>query len=200
MAKLMKINDLLTITRAAGVNLREVPQSEENLYVYADTEGYVLYVGSAASAKRGRDEARFAAEGYEDRLGIGFSALITENDGRRHSFHYDPADFTASTILDQEVQWEGAAIEPVHERLKSGEAPTLLEVEELLVRIVVATGRLIGNSQYASQWENTVNRFPNVLAVMAAYYTRGTDALPSRTAINTPVDATPASEAAEPVA
>lgn len=187
MVKLMTLNELIAIARRGGITLERVTdEHQENLYVYSDPEGHILYIGSAASAKRGRDETRIAGEGYIDRLGVGFSALITENDCVRHSFRYDPASFDPQVILQEEEQWVGSSITPVLERLSNGDAPTLREVEHILVRIPVCTGRLIGNSQYASQWEGPSGRFENVIAVLAASYAREHGDLPGGTAVDAP--------------
>lgn len=187
MAKLMTVDELVAIARRGGIFLARVDdEHQENLYVYADPEGNILYIGSAASAKRGRDEARIAGEGFIDRLGVGFSALITENDAVRHRFRYDPVSFNPDVILQEENQWTGNSITPVLERLVKRDAPTIAEVEHILVRIPVCTGRLIGNSQYASQWEGPAGRFENVIAVLAAFYAREHGDLPYRTAVDSP--------------
>lgn len=187
MAKLMTVDELIVIARRGGINLeRDVDESRENLYVYADPEGNVLYIGRAASHVRGRNEVRIAEEGYTERLGVGFSALITENNATRHRFRYEPESFDPKSILQEENQWSGRAITPVLERLNNGEAPTIAEVEQILVRIVVCTGRLIGNSQYASQWEGPAGKFENVIAVLAAFYAREHGDLPRGTALDAP--------------
>lgn len=191
MVKLMKVDELVRIARGAGIHLKEADKTSENLYIYADPEGHVLYIGISASAqagKRGRDEVRIAAEEYIDRIGVGFSALITENDGKRHRFRYEPADFDSQAILQQDVQWSGGSVRPVLKRLDKGEAPTVAEVEQILVRIMVCTGRLVGNSQYASQWDGPEGRFPGVIAILAAYYARERGELPRHTKVDAPED------------
>jgi hypothetical protein len=45
--------------------------------------------------------------------------------------------------------------------------PSAAEVEKLLVRIAVRYGAPIGNSQFASQWEDPIETVSDTLAVLA---------------------------------
>lgn len=63
--------------------------------------------------------------------------------------------------------WEGGSFDALRQRIESGIPPTAEEIEEFLVRIHIRAGCLIGNSQYASQWENPIGRFADTLAVLA---------------------------------
>ncbi|MBN7794645.1 hypothetical protein [Microbacterium esteraromaticum] len=189
MAKLMTLNELVGIARGAGIHLEPADEHSENLYVYADPRGNILYIGISGSStpgKRSRDEERIAHEGYQDRVGVGFSALITENEAKRHRFYYDPETFNPTPLRNQieTENWQGDAIEKLKAHIEVSK-PSLAEVEHALVRIPVCTGRLIGNSQYASQWEASVNRIPNVIAVIAADIARQAATLPADTTIAT---------------
>lgn len=186
MAKTMSLTELLAIAAGAGVKLEKADESRENLYIYTDPQEQVLYIGRSTNHRRGRNEERIKDEGYETRIGVGFSALITENQGQRHRFRYEPETFDAQPLRQQikrEV-WEGDAVENLLRYVEvEPRGLTIADVEHMLVRIAVCTGRLIGNSQYASQWETTVNRPPNVAAVIAADIARQNGVLPASSAI-----------------
>ncbi|MFK3678003.1 hypothetical protein ACI2IP_09730 [Microbacterium sp. NPDC090218] len=197
MVKLMNADQLVRIAAGAGIILEEATPETENLYVYAtdDRHAHTVYVGKSASRARSTGEVNVEGQDYKDRIGVGFSALIKENNASRRSFRYDPTSFDPAPLLRHidEHDWSGPAIESLRERLDARAATPALaveEVEKVLVRIHVNTGRLIGNSQFASQWEATVNGVPNVVAVLAADIARQNGTLPD----DTEVDAGPAVE------
>lgn len=198
MVKLMNADQLVKIAAGAGIFLHEATPETENLYVYAtdDSKAHTVYVGKSASRARSTGEVNVEGQDYKDRIGVGFSALIKENNATRRSFRYDPTSFDPALLLRhiEEHEWGGPAIEALRERLDAHlvAAPTISveDVEKVLVRIHVNTGRLIGNSQFASQWEATVNGAPNVIAVLAADIARQNGTLPK----DTDVDAVPTVE------
>lgn len=172
MVKLMTVADLIEIARGAGIILEPAEtRAEEKLYVYATkVGGNNVYIGKSAGPSRSATELRVEAQGYKERVGVGFSALIRENDAVRHPFAYDPDSFDPEKLRRhiERFSWSGPAIDTLLERLEQRPVFSVEEVEHILVRIHVCTGRLIGNSQYASQWEGGVNDTPNVVAVLAA--------------------------------
>lgn len=186
MAKTMTLTELLAIAAGAGVKLERADESQENLYVYADPKDQVLYIGRSKNRTRGRNEERIKDEGYANRIGVGFSALIAENRGVRHRFRYEPETFDDQPLRRQikSEDWKGVPVEELLEYIDvEPRGFTIADVEHMLVRIAVCTGRLIGNSQYASQWEKTVNRPPNVAAVIAADIARQNGVLPANSTI-----------------
>lgn len=196
MVQLLKVDQLVQIAAGAGIRLERTDGGPENLYVYTDPDGFNLYVGKNAGktvrgkrGKRGGDEDRIAEEDYMDRIGVGFSALVKENNAVRHSLWWDPTGFDGQVLLDhiKQADWQGPAIKKLKERLEKGPLATE-DVEKILVRIHVVTGRLIGNSQFAGQWESSVNGIHNVIAVLAADIARGTAVLPRLKTLDTPED------------
>lgn len=204
MVKLMNVDQLVKIAAGAGIVLEEATPETENLYVYAvraenPADQHTVYVGKSASNSRSIAEANVEGQDYRDRIGVGFSALVKENNAVRHSFRYDPASFDPAPLLAHiaEHNWHGGAIDALREHLSGAvaEHPSFSDafVEQFLVRIHVCTGRLIGNSQFASQWEKTVNGLPNVVAVLAADIARENGTLPK----NTDLDTTPGAETSD---
>ena len=178
MVKLMNLDELLEIARGAGIHLEKLTSGvreetdRENLYVYAtnDADQDCVYVGKSADRSRAVTEKSVIGQGYKERVGVGFSALIAENNAKRHSFFYDPDSFTPDALIAhiEKFGWDGPAIKNLREKLQPGARLTHELVEQILVRIHVCTGRLIGNSQFASQWEHNVSELPNVIALLAA--------------------------------
>lgn len=188
MAQLMTIDQMTAIAAGAGIHLEYAPPEAANLYAWSDPDQHVLYVGKASSRRRHDDEQRWKNLDHTNRIVSGIAALLSENDAQPHHFRYGPAAFDPA-VLAQHVKaegWEGNAIDSVLERLRdeSG-APTPEEVEGILVRLHVRTGRLIGNSQYASQWETPIGSFTDTVAVLAADAARATGVLPARTVVAT---------------
>lgn len=200
MVKLMNVNQLVKIAADAGINLEPATPDTENLYVYAvDEENpedqHTVYVGKSTDRSRSVTEANVQGQDYMDRIGVGFSALVVENNAKRHSFRFDPATFDPAPILEQieRREWSGRSILKLQRRLwrHTPETPVFSrdDIENFLIRVHVNTGRLIGNSTFASQWEATVGRDPNVAAVLAADIARLKDTLPRDTEIAAGSDA-----------
>lgn len=188
MAQLMTIDQMIAIAAGVGIRLEDAPPETANLYAWTDPELHVLYVGKASSKRRLDDEQRWKGLDHANRIVSGFATLLSENDAQPHYFRYEPADFDRA-MLTQHVRtqgWEGNAIDSVLERLRDeGGAPAPEEVEGILVRLHVRTGRLIGNSQYASQWETPIGSFTDTVAALAADAARATGVLPERTVVAT---------------
>lgn len=197
MAKLMKLIELMAIAAAAGITLESEEIETANLYVMVDAEENNLYVGKAASKYRHLAEDAFKSLEYERIISFGFVALVAENDARRRALRYEPERFDSSQMyahIDSE-RWSGPAIDRLVNRLNTQVPPTVEEVEQILIRIHVCTGRLIGNSQFASQWEGPAGSFVDTVSVLAAEAARISGALPRRTVISKgDIDATEGSE------
>jgi hypothetical protein len=188
MAKLMDFEQLIKITAAAGITLDEVPIEDANLYVLVDPGGEDIYVGKSASKRRHNEEEQWKKNlDYEQEIVSGFVALAAENNTQRRPLRYDPEKFDPSKLKMHIAaeRWSGAAIDTVVERLDEKIPPTPEEVEQILIRIHIRTGRLIGNSQYASQWETPIGAFTDTVAVLAADAARISGVLPRRTTVAT---------------
>lgn len=187
MAKLMKCDQLLESAARAGIRLVDAAIRESNLYVFTDPEEHTIYIGKAASQARHRDEARWATLDYESQIVAGFTALINENEARSRPLRYDPASFDFDLLRTHIAveNWTGGAVDIVTARLDAKQPPTVEEVEQILIRIHVRTGRLIGNSQFASQWENPIGSFADTVAVLAADAARTSGIFPRQTTVAT---------------
>jgi len=181
MVKLMTVDQLVTIAAGAGIKLEKATPDTENLYVYATRDKHEnIYVGTSLNRKRSVNEENIGSQDYKERIGVGFSALVQENDAERHSFRYEPSSFDPKVMLDHmtEYRWSTTPIDNLRARLEGRtDSPVELsvaEVEQVLIRIHVITGRLIGNSRSASQWEGGAWGIPNVVAVIAADIARET--------------------------
>lgn len=170
MAKLMTSDQMIDIATGVGIHLADAPTATANLYTWTDPEGHNLYVGKARSKKRHADEAMWKTRDHTTEILSGITALLSENDAMSRPLFYDPASFDPE-LLQRHVtteHWEGGAIDSVLERLRRTDgAPTVEEVEQILVRLHIRTGRLLGNSQFASQWETPIGSFTDTVAVLA---------------------------------
>lgn len=190
MVQLMTIDQLVGIADAAGIRLTEVgEENEHNLYVITDPGEINLYVGKSTSQKGDRTDRYRAWAGLDHTRAIhsGIVALLRENGAAPRCFVYDQGQFDPSrmTAIIAKNRWEGKAIDVVQRRADAGEAPTVEEVEEFLVRVHIRTGRLVGNSQYASQWEGPIGRYPDTASVLAADAARIEGVLPPSTDVPT---------------
>lgn len=99
-------------------------------------------------------------------------ALLRVNQAVPQNLYYDPNTFDARkwrNFRDRD-SWSGAALDYLDKALPPGAKLSEEQVEQLLVRIAVRYGVPIGNSQFASQWENPIGSAPDTLAVMAVSY------------------------------
>lgn len=175
LAQLMTIDQLKGVAAGAGILLADAPLQEANLYVLVDPEGNDLYVGKAASKVRHLNEERWKTLEYIDEIRSGIVSLMVENEARRRALRYDSGSFDASKLKTHisAYRWSGGAIDTVLERLiDEGGSPTVEEIEEILVRIHIRAGRLIGNSQFASQWETPIGSFTDTVAALAVHAAR----------------------------
>ena len=184
----MTIDQMIAIAAGAGIRLEDAPPETANLYAWTDPELHILYVGKASSKRRLDEEGRWKSRDHTNEIVSGFVALLAENDAQPHPLRYDPAAFSPAS-LTRHVRaegWEGKAIDTVLERCQRQDgAQTVEEVEQILVRLHVRTGRLIGNSQYASQWETPIGSFTDTVAALAADAARSAGILPARTVVAT---------------
>lgn len=183
MVQLMSLDQLLKATAAVGIHLEEVDDLDSgNLYVITDPAGINLYIGKAASKRRHLDEDRWKELDYERNIVSGFPVLVVENDGVRRPLSYDPKKFDGKALGDHIAThgWSGGSIDTVKDRLRNEVPPTVEDVEEVLVRTHIRTGRLIGNSQYAPQWENPIGRYSDTVAALVADAARVHGIIPQR--------------------
>lgn len=183
MVQLMSIYQLLKATAAVGIHLEKCDDFDSgNLYVITDPDGINLYIGKAASKRRHLDEDRWKELDYEREIVSGFPVLVVENDGVRHPLRYDPKQFDGQTLSDHISKhgWSGGGIDKVNDRLRNDVPPTVEEIEKILVRTHIRTGRLIGNSQFASQWETPIGTYSDTVAALVADAARVHGIIPQR--------------------
>ena len=183
MVQLMSIDQLLNAAAAVGIQLDDTTVDDANLYVITDPQGINLYIGKAASKRRHLEEDRWKEMDYENNIVSGFPILAAENDAQRRPLFYSPDRFDGKKLQDHITKhdWGGGAIDLVVSRLKEQAPPTVEEVEQILVRTHIRTGRLIGNSQFASQWETPIGTYADTLAALVADAARMRGIIPQRT-------------------
>ncbi|WP_040837386.1 hypothetical protein [Nocardia brevicatena] len=163
------LDQLLAAAARVGVELRRIP-SDGNLYIWHTPEGEVVYIGKSGSNRRVTNEAEWSKLHPREWTYSGIVMLLRANKAQVQPLHYEPATFDGTKwklILDQQG-WGGTAFDKLAVTLGSGEAPTVEEIEKLLVRIAVRYGTPIGNSQFASQWEAPIGSTSDSLAALAA--------------------------------
>lgn len=177
MVKLMKIEELRSAAELVGIKLEDAEIETSNLYALVDPEGNNVYVGKAASKARHLYEDAAGFEDYSRRTYSGFVAMMYENETTRRPLIYDDVTFGSDALcaLLEEHEWSGSSVDALRERLDAGVPPTVGEVEQILVRIHVRAGRIVGNSQFASQWEGPIGSFSDTVAAVAvnAAHARG---------------------------
>lgn len=192
MAELLNVHDLARITKSVGIELEVVESIDEaNLYALADQDNNCIYVGKAASARRHRDEDRWRAPDFWRHNYSGFVALATANDAVRHAYRYRSDTFAWAEILKTAEHWTGSLIDVVTARARANVPPSTEEVEQILIRIHVRTGCVVGNSQFASQWEHPIGSFTDAVAILAAYNAFEDGILPAPVGPRSPENAVP---------
>lgn len=174
MVATLAVPALIEAARRIGVELHKV-NSGGNLYVWHTPapEEAVVYIGKSASDKRPNEE-RGWRNSLDPKAEIvsGIVSLLGVNQAVPQHLHYDPDTFDASKWrnLRDSDSWSGAAFDYLDRALPLGAQLSAAEVEQLLVRIAVRYGVPIGNSQFASQWEDPIGTKPDTLAVLAVAY------------------------------
>lgn len=169
MVAILTFPALIEAANRVGVDLHTV-SSDGNLYVWHTPvpERAVIYIGKSASDKRLADEETWR-DGADPKYNIrsGIVSLLRANEAEKQALYYDPDTFDAGRWRKLREDWDGDAFLYLDEALPDGEALTAEDVEQLLVRIAIRYGVPIGNSQFASQWENPIGSIPDTLAVLA---------------------------------
>ncbi|MGH3278226.1 MAG: hypothetical protein ACRDNW_03720 [Trebonia sp.] len=170
MVAVIAVSTLIQAAARVGVELIEVDNGG-NLYVWHAPlpERAVVYIGKSASDKRVADERRWREGDPRNTVDIGLVTLLRVNRATPQALDYDPDTFDSSKwrTLRAARGWSGAAFDNLDEALAGHAGPDAAEVEKLLVRIAVRYGAPIGNSQFASQWEDPIGTIPDTLAVLA---------------------------------
>ena len=187
MAHVLPYNDLLKIAAGVGIVLDEVADGPANLYVIVDDQGLDLYVGKAHSERRHTNEDRWADLDHTKEILSGFVALWRENNASRRLLNYHPAAFDPERVrtVIAEQKWSGGSVDKLLARLDRGKVPTVEEVEQILIRIHIRAGRLIGNAKDASQWESPIGTFYDTMAALAVDTGRVSGVIPSAPAVTT---------------
>lgn len=163
----LQFDTLLAAAARVGIPLAEV-EKDGNLYAWVTPENEVVYIGQSTSPARLRNEKGWLELDPSNEILSGIITLLRVNRATARALHYDGERFDgpAWKAIRDEHKWDGASIENLDERLKAG-APSLDEVEELLIRVAVRYGCPIGNSTYHSQWEGPIGRIADTLAALA---------------------------------
>lgn len=170
MVAVIAVSTLLQAADRVGVELVEMDNGG-NLYVWHTPlpERSVVYIGKSASDKRVADERRWREGDPRNTIDIGLVTLLRVNRASPQALRYDPDTFDSSkwrTLRDAGA-WHGTAFDNLDESLMGSAGMDAKEIEKLLIRIAVRYGAPIGNSQFASQWENPIGTIPDTLAVLA---------------------------------
>lgn len=170
MARLMTIDQLLNSTEAVGIHLEGATAETANFYIMVDPDGNNIGIGRDASARRRLEDNLWIDTDYENNSVSGYSTLVAENDAQRHPLRYQSDNFDGARLLNHitEHQSHGEAIDVVRARIHDEVPPTAEEIEQILVRIHIRTGRLIGNSLFTSQWDTPINTYSDTVAVLVA--------------------------------
>lgn len=169
MLPLMNFNELIQTAALAGITLSSSDIAHANLYVICDQAGHNLYVGKANSRRRHVEEEQFPQRfNRKTTIVSGFLHLVEENQAERKPLLFDPLNFDRTKLdsLITKYRWSGDAISTLQSFL-STELLTPSLVEEALIRIHVRAGKLIGNSQHGSQWENPIGKPMDTIAAIA---------------------------------
>jgi hypothetical protein len=170
MVAVIAVSTLIQAASRVGVELAEVDNGG-NLYVWHTPlpERAVVYIGKSASDKRVADERRWREGDPRNNIDIGLVTLLRVNQAALQALRYDPDTFDSTKWrkLRDAQGWSGAAFDKLDESQAGQVGPSPAEVEKLLVRIAVRYGAPIGNSQFASQWEDPIETVSDTLAVLA---------------------------------
>lgn len=167
MVATLSVDALVVAAARVGVTLNPTV-SGGNLYVWHTPEGEVVYIGKSASNKRTSDEIRWSNKDPREGIYSGIMTLLRANKAQLQPLMFLPEEFDSSAWRRLADTWEGPIIASLREDL-ADRALTVEEVEVLLVRICVRYGIPIGNSQFASQWENPIGTSTDTLAAMSVH-------------------------------
>lgn len=145
----LRLPDLLRYAQKVGIGLVQTDDPvRASIYLYLDFWAIVRYIGKseAPCGKRLSDHDRW----FKDRaplteLRVGMEAAIAERNLNRVMLEY-----TDSGVRSLDT-WRGEAVDFARTELAS--PLSVSQVETLLIRIAVATGTPLFNSQGASMWE-----------------------------------------------
>ncbi|WP_067779659.1 hypothetical protein [Actinomyces vulturis] len=168
MKPLITATKIIDIAQGSGLSLQRCDKDNANLYIWASQDDTALYIGKANSPKRIEDEERWSKEDYDNNVYSTIVTLLGVNKAKIIPLRYDPSTSDFSPIFDciKREGWHGSYFERLTEFLETS-IPTVEEVEKILIRIVLRCGCLIGNSQFASQWEGPLGRFSDTFAILA---------------------------------
>ncbi|MFD9829023.1 hypothetical protein ACFWXB_16245 [Tsukamurella tyrosinosolvens] len=172
MVKELSVDNLVAAARRVGVALSPVDVGG-NLYVWhtpAPAES-VVYIGKSDSENRLRNEQNWMRSDVANSIFSGIVTLLRVNRAKSRAFNYEPDAFESSRWrgIVERGRWSGPAIDSLEVHFASGDTLKSVDVEKLLVRIAVRYGVPIGNSQFASQWENPIGSISDTLAALAVY-------------------------------
>lgn len=166
---LTTVDELIAVLDTAGITVTRCDDKTANLYAWTAPDGEIVYLGKASSAKRLNDENRWKnTSDPSANIHSGFASLVQNANATHTGLHIETKTLD-STRIDATIakdQWTGPALDTLN-----AAAPELVitpeMVEKIMIRTVVRMGKLIGNSQFASQWETPIGTIPDTLAHLA---------------------------------
>jgi hypothetical protein len=165
----LTLDSLISTARPAGVHLTVTTNPiAATLYAYMDAAGVIWYLGKAESAggRRHSDEISWFGQPRPfTELRLGLEAAVSEHHLERHMLAV--ADWRRSVADRLLSTWSGPGIDRARTELPENLTPT--QVERFLIRVAVATGTRLLNSQGASMWEGPLGSFSDTLAQVAVY-------------------------------
>lgn len=169
---------LIASLDAVGIRLTLIPDDGDyDVYLIVTPSEGTLYIGSATSAgkrRRTRDEAGWVDAHALDRGSIGLARLGARHGSKHRRYRLEGIDLEALRALATTKVVDGV----LANRLENFDSnyPTHRDrvrlVERALVRLVIQSGYLIGNSQYASQWEDHWHTLADEIAYLAMWSSR----------------------------
>lgn len=172
MSLTLPLQDLLEVTSCAGITVERSERENANLYAWVSTDReQVLYIGKAASKRRIEEENGWKEKSdHNTGLHSAIVPLLRTQEGRNVPLRVDPDSFDRSAVpkIIERYEWKGTAIDTALKELPSIHMDSEM-VEKVLIRIAVRMGRLIGNSQFASQWETPIGKTYDTVAHFAIH-------------------------------
>lgn len=171
LSPLLHIDEVLAMTTTIGLHITRLSDTEVgNLYVWCRPDGGIVYIGKSEGAHRLSNERSWVEEArsqIDHRTWAAFSVVMLRQQAVPIPLYYDPekSDLNKAKDLVKEEEWSGAMVEQL---LEYRDSLTVAEVEKILIRMPLATGRFTANSAGTGIWNNRLYCLWDYLAQFAA--------------------------------